>query len=165
MTDADDVLVPASTPRAAKRGSGCALTIVAFLAIVIAGLVVGRLLGPGDDDEDGKAATLEEGAIEDGDRERAWRIDAVIDEAGDSCVFFYEGDEAGSGGCGDSPQAATIADTTIVFGQVSTGDEEVLVELSDGSEVGAGTFTEDGFEPRYYIEIVPRAVEAVGLVP
>jgi hypothetical protein len=58
-----------------------------------------------------------------------------------------------------------MADTTIVFGQVSTGAEDVTVELSDGTEVDAGTVTEDGFDPRFYVEVVPRAVEAVRLAP
>ena len=164
MSQSDDVLVPPSTPRPAKSGLGCVTSIVLLLAIVTAGLIVGRLLGGEDDDTD-RSELVADGITQVDGEDVLWRVDAVEDEAGDTCVFLYEDDEQLTGACDPTPQDATLGTITIVFGQVPADAEDVGVELDDGTEQPVETFERDGFAERFYAVVVDRDVDAVGLAP
>jgi hypothetical protein len=164
MEQQDDALVPASTPRPAKGGLGCVTTAILFVVIVAVGLVVGTVLSGGDDDADERAETIADGVVRDGTAERTWRIDAEVDEAGASCVFLYEAEEQVTGACDDTPQAATLGETTILFGRMAAGRTDAAVELSDGSRQPVEGFDVDGFDERFYVEQLRREVDAVRLV-
>jgi hypothetical protein len=164
MVESDDVLVPASTPRPAKRGLGCVPTILLFVVVVVVGLVVGTMLS-GDDDEpaEERSELIGDGRLPDGGADRAWRVEVQVDETDDTCVFLYADDDQLTGSCDDTPQAATIGASTVVFGIVETAGDVALV-LSDDTSLELQTFAVEGFDGRFYVEVVEREVEAVRLV-
>ncbi len=164
MSQSDDVLVPPSTPRPAKSGLGCLATIVLFVVIVVVGLLIGRLLGDDTDDTD-RSELVADGIAQVDGKDVAWRVDAVEDEAGDTCVFLYEDGEQLTGACDPTPQDATLGTVTVVFGQVPADADDVTVELDDGTQQAVETFERDGFSERFYAVVVDRDVDAVRLVP
>ena len=96
---------------------GCVLAIVALPLVILLGIVIGTVLRSDDDPTEEQHVTLDEGEI----AGTAWRIDAVRDVEGESCVFLYHDDTESTGTCSLEPQDETIGDETIVFGRADTG--------------------------------------------
>ncbi len=151
---------PSATPRPKTPSNvGCVLAIVALPIVILIGIVVGTALR--DDDEAAEThVTLEEGEA----GEVAWRVDAVKDVDGQSCIFLYEGDAEDplNGTCDLQPQDVSYDDETVVFGRAEAGDTTVSVELSDDEAVGVDTVTADGVDGRFYVTVVDGDVDAIG---
>ena len=113
------------------------LAIVALPFVVLIGIVIGTVLRNDDDPTEEEHVTLDEGEI-DG---TAWRVDAVRDVEGETCIFLYEDDAEDplNGTCDLQPQDVTYGDQTVVFGRADSGDTEVTVELSNGETVDIET--------------------------
>ena len=157
MVESDDVLVPASTPRPAKGGLGCLTTVVLFVVVIVIGLIVGTMLSGDDDDgDDERSQVISDGTYEEAGQSATWHVDAELDVEGDTCVFLYKAEEADpvTGSCDDTPQAATLGPTTIVFGLVDSSARNVSVRLSDGSSPVVETFEVEGFDGRFYVNPV-----------
>ncbi|MEQ1786262.1 MAG: hypothetical protein ABL966_04355 [Acidimicrobiales bacterium] len=153
---------PAATPTPSSRsGSGCLVALLLFPVVVIAGLVIGNALSKDDAPEGERRVTLDEGTI--GDAE--WRVEAVRDVEGASCVFLYQDGEQLTGACSLDPQDATIDDETVVFGRADDGLGTVRVALDDGDVVEIDTVTADGIAGRFYVTVVAGDVDAEGFAP
>jgi hypothetical protein len=140
---------------------GCVVAIVALPIVVLLGIVIGTVLRNDDDPDEEEHVTLDEGVI-DG---TAWRVDAVRDIEGETCVFLYEDDAADplNGTCDLQPQDVTYGDETVVFGRAEAGATEATVELSDDEVVVVETETADGMDGRFYVSVVDGDVNAVAL--
>lgn len=150
---------PHATPVApARSGPGCLLVGVLFVVVVIGGLVVGSILSRPDEPED-EAVTLDEGTLEG----TSWRVDAVEDVQGDTCVFLFEDGEQLTGGCDSTPQDATFGQRTVVFGKAEGAAVAVEVELDTGDVVEIETQAADGMDGRFYVEVVDGDVDAAGI--
>ena len=140
---------------------GCVLAIVALPFVILIGVVIGTVLRSDDDPEEERHATLDEGQL----AGAAWRVDAVRDVDGETCVFLYEDDAEDplNGTCDLEPQDVTYGDDTVVFGRAPNGGTEVTVELSDDETVTVETRTADGIDGRFYVTVVDGDVNAVAL--
>lgn len=151
---------PSATPAApARSGPGCLLIGVLFVVVVIGGLVIGSVLSRPEEPDD-EAVTLDEGTI----GGTAWRVDAVEDVQGDSCVFLYEDGEQLTGGCATTPQDATFGQRTVVFGNAEGNPEVVEVQLDTGDVVEIETRGADGVDGRFYVAVVEGDVDAAAIV-
>jgi hypothetical protein len=139
---------------------GCVLALVALPFVILLGVVIGTVLRNDDDSAEEEHVTLDEGEI-DGTQ---WRVDAVSDVEGESCVFSYLDDSQSNGACSFDPQDDTIGDETIVFGRADNGQAQVTVELSDGDTVDIDTTTAEGIDGRFYVTVVAADVDAVAMV-
>jgi hypothetical protein len=150
---------PAATPRAKPpSNAGCVLAIVALPVVILLGIVLGTVLR-GDDEEPSEAhVTLDEGTI-DG---TAWRVDAVRDVEGASCVFSFLDDVQSTGACTLDPQDETIGDQTVVFGRAASDATSVRVRLSDGEVAEVETTTASGIDGRFYVTVVDGDLDADG---
>ncbi len=151
---------PSVTPRPKPPSNlGCIVAIVALPVVVLAGIVVGTALR--DDDEPAEEhVTLEEGEI-DG---TGWRVDAVRDVDGQTCVFLYEdAEDPLNGTCDHQPQDVTYGDQTVVFGRADASDDAVTVELTDDEAVEVDTVTAEGLDGRFYVRVVDGDVDAIAL--
>jgi hypothetical protein len=141
---------------------GCVLAIVALPFVIVLGVIVGTVLRSDDDaDEEEEHVTLDEGDLDGA----AWRVDAVRDVDGQTCIFLYE-DEAEdplNGTCDLQPQDVTYGDQTVVFGRAQNGDTDVDVELSDDEVVTVETRPVDGMDGRFFVTVIDRDVDAVAL--
>jgi hypothetical protein len=156
---------PAATPRpAAKSPSnvGCVIAIVALPIVILIGLVLGTALRD-DDSPDDEHVTLEEGEL-DG---TAWKVDAVRDVDGQTCIFLYEdgADDPLNGTCDEEPHDVTYGDETVVFGRAPEGETSVTVEVhrdgaADPEPVTIDTTTAEGMDGRFYVEVVDGDVDA-----
>jgi hypothetical protein len=144
-----------------QSGPGCLVLSLAFVVVIVLGLVVGTMLNPGDDEEGERAVTLADGTL-DG---TTWRVDATRDEQGDSCVFLFADGEQLTGACSLTPQDATFGDETVVFGKAASEDGTVSVLLDTGEVVDITTQTVDGLDGRFYLEVVAGDVDAEGFAP
>jgi hypothetical protein len=156
---------PTATPRRATPPSnlGCVLAIVALPVVVLLGILVGTALRGDDEEPEEEHVTLEEGEL-DG---VAWRVDAVRDVEGSTCIFLYEEDAADpeNGTCDLQPHDVTYGDQTVVFGRAEPDASEVTVELSGDETAEADTVTADGLPGRFYVTVVQGAVDALSLEP
>jgi hypothetical protein len=141
---------------------GCVLAIVALPFVIVLGVIVGTVLRSDDDaDEEEEHVTLDEGDL----AGAAWRVDAVRDVDGQTCIFLYE-DEAEdplNGTCDLQPQDVTYDDQTVVFGRAPNGDADVDVELSDDEVITVETRPVDGMDGRFFVTVIDRDVDAVAL--
>ena len=135
---------------------GCVLAIVALPIVILIGVVIGTVLR-NDDDPKEEHVTLDEGEI-DGIQ---WRVDAVRDVEGESCVFSYLDGTQSTGACSFDPQDETIGAETIVFGRADNGQAQVTVALSDGEVINIDTTPAEGIDGRFYVTIVSADVDAV----
>lgn len=158
MTGPTSVPASATSFAPARSGPGCLLLGVLFVVVVIGGLVVGSILSRPDDPED-EAITLDEGTLEG----TSWRVDAVEDVQGDTCVFLFEDGEQLTGGCDTTPQDATFGQRTVVFGKAEGTDDAVEVQLDTGDVVEIETQSADGMDGRFYVEVVDGDVDAAGI--
>jgi hypothetical protein len=140
---------------------GCVIALIALPFVILIGVVVGTLLRNDDDEAEEEHATLEDGEL-DG---TAWRVDAVRDVEGDTCIFLYEDDAEDplNGTCDLDPQDVTYGDQTVVFGRADNGDTSVEVELSNDQVVVIDTVTVDGQDGRFYVTVVDGDVNAIAL--
>jgi hypothetical protein len=140
---------------------GCVLALIAFPFVVLIGIVIGVLLRDDDDGPTEESVMLDRGEI-DG---VAWRVDAVRDVEGQTCVFLYEDDAADplNGTCDTQPQDVTYGDQTVVFGRTDAGRTTASVRLDDDEVVEVETVTADGLDGRFYVGVVERDVDAVAL--
>ena len=137
---------------------GCVIAIVALPIVLFVGVVIGTVLRNDDEAPEEEHVTLDEGEL-DG---TAWRIDAVRDVDGQTCVFLYE-DEAEdplNGTCDLQPQDVTYGDQTIVFGRAEAGATEVEVQLSNDEVATIQTVTADGMDGRFYVEVIEGDLNA-----
>jgi len=153
---------PSVTPAPTQRsGPGCLLLLLLLPVVVIVGLVVGTILNDEEDPNDERSLTVDEGSIEGTE----WRVDAVRDVEGDTCVFLYQDGEQLTGACTLTPQDATFGQQTVVFGRASTDSTSVRVLLDDAEVVEIDTVTAKGLEGRFYVEVVEGDVDAEGFAP
>ena len=142
---------------------GCVLAIIALPFVILAGVVLGTVLR--DDEEDAAETNfaLDQGEI-DG---TAWRVDAVRDVEGETCIFLYEdgAEDPLNGTCDLQPQDVTYGDQTVVFGRVDGSSSRALVELSNGDSLEAEPMTAEGMDGRFYVQVVDGDVNAVALIP
>jgi len=140
---------------------GCVLAIVALPFVLLIGVVVGTVLRNDDDAEEESHVVLEEGEL-DG---TAWRVDAVRDIEGETCIFLYEDDDEDplNGTCDLEPQDVTYGTDTVVFGRADGSDLEVEVELSNDEVAAVDTQTADGMDGRFYVTVVEGDLDAVAL--
>ena len=152
------VLPPELMAAAGKPPSnvGCVIAIIALPFVLLIGVVIGTVLR--NDDE----TSEEHVALEQGD---GWRVDAVRDVDGQTCIFLYEGDAADplNGTCDLQPQDVTYDEETVVFGRADAGDTQVTVELSNGETIEVESSTVDGMDGRFYVKVVDGDVNAVAL--
>jgi hypothetical protein len=140
---------------------GCVLAIVALPFVILIGIVIGTVLRSDDGPEDEEHVSIDEGLI-DG---TAWRIDAVRDVEGETCIFLYEDDAVDplNGTCDLQPQDVTYGDQTVVFGRTENGRTEASVELSNDEVAVAETEVAEGMDGRFYVTVVDGDVNAVAL--
>ena len=140
---------------------GCVLAIVALPFVILLGVVIGTVLR-NDDEAEEEHVALDEGEI-DG---TGWRVDAVKDVDGQTCVFLYEdaSEEPLNGTCDLQPQDVTYGDETVVFGRSDSDDPTVTVELSNDEELTVETQSADGMDGRFYVTVVDADVNAATLV-
>ena len=154
---------PSATPRAKPPSNlGCVVAILALPVVIVLGLVLGTALR-GDDEPEEEHVTLASGGAD----EVEWKVDAVRDVDGQSCIFLYEDDAEDplNGTCDLEPQDVSYPNGTVVFGRVDSGDSTVTVELTgDDEEVEVDTVTADGVDGRFYVTVVEGDVDAVRLV-
>ena len=153
---------PSATPRAKPPSNlGCVVAVIALPIVIVLGLVVGTALR-GDDEPSERHVTLEEGELDGVE----WKVDAVKDVDGQSCIFLYEADaeEPLNGTCDLEPQDVSYEDETVVFGRADAGDRTVTVELTGGEPVEVDTVTADGVDGRFYVTVVDGDVDAGALV-
>jgi hypothetical protein len=139
---------------------GCVIAIVALPFVLLLGVVIGTVLRNDDDAPDEEHVTLGEGEGEvDG---TAWRVDAVRDVDGQTCIFLYEDDAEDplNGTCDLQPQDVTYGEQTILFGRSEAGDTSVDVELSNGETATIDTVTADGLDGRFYVQTITGDVDA-----
>ena len=153
----------ADPPRAAPAptttsGPGCLVLAIAFPVVVLGGIVLGTVLNRSDEPEE-RAVTVDEGTID----STEWRVDAVRDVEGDACAFLYEDGAQLTGGCALTPDDATFGDQTVVFGKAASDTTNVAVQLSTGDVVEIDTVEVEGFEGRWYVQVVEGDVDAVGI--
>jgi hypothetical protein len=152
---------PSATPRAKPPSNlGCVLALVALPVVIVVGLVVGTALRGGDDEPGEEHVVLQAGEAGD----TAWRVDAVRDVDGQTCVFLYEDDAEDplNGTCDLQPQDVTYGGETVVFGRAD-GDGTVTVQLSDDETVEVDTVTAEGLAGRFYVTTVDADVDALAL--
>ena len=153
---------PSATPRAKPSSNvGCVVAIIALPIVVILGLVLGTALR-GDDDPSEHHVTLEEGELDGVE----WKVDAVKDIDGQSCIFLYEdgADDPLNGTCDLEPQDVSYAEETVVFGRADAGDATVTVDLTGDQQVEVDTVTADGVDGRFYVTVVDGDINAGALV-
>ena len=153
---------PSATPRPKPPSNlGCIVAIVALPVVVFLGLVVGTALR-GDDEPEEEHVTLEEGELDGVE----WKVDAVVDVQGETCIFLYEegAEDPLNGTCDLQPQDVTYGDQTVVFGRAEGGATSVTIDLSTTDTVDVDTVTADGMAGRFYVEIVDGDVDAVRLL-
>ena len=149
---------PSATPRPKPPSNvGCVVAIVALPIVVLLGLIVGTALR-GDDEPSEHHDTLEEGEIDGVE----WKVDAVEDVDGQSCIFLYEdgAEDPLNGTCDLEPQDVSYEDETVVFGRAEAGDATVTVALTGDEQVEVDTVTADGVEGRFYVTVVDGDVNA-----
>jgi hypothetical protein len=136
---------------------GCILAIIAAPIVLVAGFFIGLVLRDGDDSPDAEHVTLDGGEL-DG---VAWRVDAVRDVDGQTCVFLYEDGAADplNGTCDLQPQDVTYGDQTVIFGRAADGSEQVYVELDGGDPIEVESSTVDGMDGRFYVKVVDGDVD------
>lgn len=150
---------PSVTPAVpARSGPGCVVIGVLFLVVVVGGFVVGSILSRPDEPGE-QSVTLDEGTI--GAIE--WRVDAVVDVQGDTCVFLFQDGTQLTGGCALTPQDATFDDETVVFGKAASDVGTVRVQLDTDDIVEIETVSADGMSGRFYVQVVEGDVDAVGV--
>ena len=146
VTDAPPPLTPTR-----NANSGCIWIILLTPVVVILGLIVGAILRSDSDGPENSVVRLDEGEI----AGVPWYVEAVRDEAGDSCIFLYEDGEQLTGGCTTEPQDATIEDTaTVVFGLAPRESQAVRVGLSNGETLEIETVEAPPVSGRFYVEVV-----------
>lgn len=164
----EPMTAPTATPRRAKPPSnlGCVVAVVALPVVVFLGLVVGTALR-GDDEPDEEHVTLEEGELDGVE----WKVDAVVDVQGETCIFLYEegADDPLNGTCDFQPQDVTYGDQTVVFGRSDfrpgPGDlvETITVSLDgEPSSVDVDRRSIEGFPDHFYVTVVDGDVDATG---
>jgi hypothetical protein len=124
------------------------VAIVALPIVIFIGIIIGTALRD-DDSAEEDHVTLLDGELEGTE----WKVDAVTDVDGQTCVFLYEGDadDPLNGTCDLQPQDVTYGDQTVVFGRAET------VEID--------TTTADGMDGRFYAQVVDGDVDAESLAP
>lgn len=148
---------PSATPKPSDRsGPGCVVAVLALPVVITIGIVVGTILNRPDEPPEERSVTVAEGTI----GEVEWRVDAVRDVEGDICAFLYADGVELTGACALIPQDATFGDETVVFGRADADAEEVEVVLDDGEVVEIPTVTVPGIDGRFYVQVVPRDVDA-----
>ncbi len=153
---------PSATPRAKPPSNvGCIVALVALPVVIFLGLIVGTALR-GDDEPEEEHVTLEEGEL-DG---VGWKVDAVQDVEGETCVFLYEdgADDPLNGTCDLQPQDVTYGEQTVVFGRADGDASSVTVDLSTTDTVDIDTVTAEGMAGRFYVQVVEGDVNAVALL-
>ncbi len=140
---------------------GCVVAVIALPIVILVGVVIGTVLRSDDDADEEQHVALQDGDI-DG---TAWRVDAVRDVEGETCVFLYEGDAADplNGTCDLEPQDVTYGDQTVVFGRTRPGAAQAKVELSNDEDVEVDTRSVDGMDGLFYVTVVDGDVDAVAL--
>jgi hypothetical protein len=140
---------------------GCVIAIVALPFVILIGVVIGTVLRSDADPDEEDHVALDEGEI----AGTAWRVDAVKDVDGETCVFLYEDDAEDplNGTCDLQPQDVTYGDQTVVFGRAPSGRTEATVALSDDDDVTVETRAVDGMEGRFYVTVVDGDVNALSL--
>ena len=140
---------------------GCVIAIVALPVVILIGVVIGTVLRSDDDADEEEHVTLEEGEL----AGTAWRVDAVRDVDGETCVFLYEedADDPLNGTCDLQPQDVTYGEDTVVFGRAPSAGTEVVVELSSDDAVTVATRPVDGMDGRFYVTVVDGDVDALTL--
>ncbi|MFL6204072.1 MAG: hypothetical protein ACJ739_01855 [Acidimicrobiales bacterium] len=141
---------------------GCVIAIIALPVVILVGVIIGTVLRS----DDGGDVDEDHVALQDGDLGgTAWRVDAVRDVEGETCVFLYEGEAEDplNGTCDLEPQDVTYDDHTVVFGRVQPGTAPATVELSNGEVIEVDTQTVDGMDGGFYVTVVDDDVDAVRL--
>jgi len=151
---------PSATPRRpARSGPGCLVSLILFVVVVVAGIVIGTMLNDEDEPASEVAVTVSEGTLGDS----AWRVDAVRDVEGEVCAFFFQDGEQLTGSCDTTPQDATIDGTTVVFGKAPPSRTSLRVNLDSGASIQADADSVEGFDDRFYVAQVDADVDAVSL--
>ncbi|MET0903440.1 MAG: hypothetical protein ABWZ52_09390 [Acidimicrobiales bacterium] len=146
---------------------GCVLALVALPLVILIGVIIGTVLRRDDDVTEEQHVTLDQGEI----AGTAWRIDAVRDVEGETCIFLYEDDAVDplNGSCDLQPQDVTYGDETVVFGRADGEAIEVAVEVQrqeavDPESVMIDTVTADGMDGRFYVAVVDGDLDAIALI-
>jgi hypothetical protein len=148
---------PSATPAPSKRsGPGCLVLGGLFLVVVLGGIVIGTALDQPDDPPEERSAPVTDGVTGDG---TAWRLDAVVDVDEATCAFLFADDVQLTGGCGEVADDATFGEETVVFGHVEGDVDTVRVILNIGEVVEIDTVAVDGYEGRYFAELVAGDVD------
>ena len=148
---------PSATPAPPKRsGPGCLVLGGLFLVVVLGGVVIGTALDQPDDPPEERSAPVTDGVAADGTE---WRLDAVVDVDEATCAFLFADGAQLTGGCGEVADDATFGDETVVFGHVGGEVETVRVVLNVGRAVEIATVAVDGYEGRFFAELVDGDVD------
>ncbi len=148
---------PSATPAPPKRtGPGCLVLGALFLVVVLGGVVIGTALDQPDDPPEERSTSVTDGVAADGTE---WRLDAVVDVDEATCAFQFADEAQLTGGCGELADDATFGEETVVFGHVEGDTETVRVVLNVGEVVEIDTVAVDGYEGRYFAELVEGDVD------
>lgn len=136
---------------------GCALWMLAFLAVGIGGCAAGLALRPDGGPEDTERVTVARG----GSGVSTYELVARTDETGDPCVTLVAGDDDITGQCGysisgedNSRYAATSTrrgDLTIIFGPVPDEVAKVRLRLEDGTRPVVSTQEGESLPGRFFV--------------
>ena len=153
---------PSATPApTARSGPGCLVVGLLLPVVTLVGVVIGTVLNQPDEEPQERSVTLDEGTI----GTTAWRVDAVRDVQGETCIFLYEDGVQLAGGCALVPEDASFGDQTVVFGRAEAEASAVEVVLSNAETVEIDTVEVPEMEGRFYVAVVPGDVDAEKVAP
>ena len=151
----------APSRRAPPSGPGCLMIALLLPVVVVVGIVIGAVLNQQEDPNAEKSVTLDEGTL----AATQWRVTAERDIDGETCTFLYVDGVQLAGACSLTPQDASFGDQTVVFGRSAGTADAVSLQLTDGTVVSIDTRRADGFDGRFYVQVVPGVVDAERIDP
>ena len=139
---------------------GCVLAIVALPLVIVVGIVIGTVLRSDDDPTEEQHVTLDEGEI----AGTAWRIDAVRDVEGETCVFIYlDGTESQRHVLPRSAGRHLRRRDDRLRPRRHRRRRGSPSSCPTASAVDIDTTTADGIDGRFYVTVVDGDVDAVAL--